>query len=286
MTIGKSFIPRFLVALLFMTPYGQAMAAEPDSLEETVCGALMEPFAFWTWSRLAGKPDPTAAQRIPNAEALEHKTRDGRRLRGYRLKPLLGERRGTVLVAQGNAMLADQVLPELVLLAQAGLEVYVFDYRGYGQSEGKRRLKAMVSDYRELAERIRAASAGPHHLYGISFGGIVLLNVVGSGVGFDRAVIDSTPARLSSFGCPERYDPVANLPQDAHRFLFLAGGRDSVVPLRMAQELIDLARARGGRIELRPEWAHPFMDADYAIHRARFEHIRDFLAGSGRPMAP
>lgn len=286
MKIGKSFMRPILVALLLMTPYGQAMAAEPDPLEETVCGAIKEPFVFWTWSRLAGKPDPAAAQRIPNAEALEHKTQDGRLLRGYRLKPPLAETRGTVLVAQGNAMLADQVLPELGLLAQAGLEVYVFDYRGYGQSEGKRRLKAMVSDYRELAERIRAASPGPHHLYGISFGGIVLLNLVGSGVAFDRAVIDSTPARLSSFGCPERYDPIVNLPQDAGRFLFVAGGRDSVVPLRMSQELIDLARARGGRIELQPDYAHPFMDTDYAIHRARFERIRDFLAGTERPAMP
>ncbi|NWG86624.1 MAG: alpha/beta fold hydrolase [Hydrogenophilaceae bacterium] len=261
------------------------MADESENLEETVCGFIKEPFVFWTWNRLAGKPDLAAAGRMPNAEAITHQTRDGRLLHGYRLKSARPGS-GFVLVAQGNAMLADQLLPELGLLAQAGLEVYVFDYRGYGQSEGKRRLKAMVSDYRELFDRLAAANPGPRYLYGISFGGIVLLNLVGSGVAFDRAVIDSTPSRLSNYGCPEKYDPVVNLPQDASRFLIVAGGRDMVVPPKDSRELRDLVKSRGGRVELEPDFTHPFMDADFGIHRARLESIKSFLLGPGEAGPP
>lgn len=273
---------RHLLLTLILSISSAAMADETDSLEQSVCGFIKEPLAFWGWSRLAGKPDPAAAARIANAEAISHRTRDGRLLRGYRLKP---ERPGGgfVLVAQGNAMLADQLLPELAFLAQAGLEVYIFDYRGYGQSEGRPRLKAMVSDYRELFDRLALAHPGPRHLYGISFGGIVLLNLAGSGVAFDRAVIDSTPSRVSGFGCPERYNPVANLPLDASRLLIVAGGRDHVVPARDSQELREAVQARGGRAELQPDFAHPFMDADAGIHRARLAGIRAFLTGAQPP---
>jgi predicted esterase len=65
--------------------------------------------------------------------------------------------------------------------------------------------------------------------------------------------------------------------------LIVAGGRDAVVPPRDSQALREMVQARGGRAELQPDFAHPFMDLDYGIHRARLALIRDFLAGSGGP---
>ena len=269
-----------LTTLALVTTGASSLATESENLEESVCGSIQEPFVFWIWSGTAGKPDPEAASRIPNAEPIVHKTKDGRLLRGYKLRSTAagGAVIGSVLVAQGNAMLADQLLSSLTSFSQAGIEAYVFDYRGYGNSEGKRRLKAMVSDYQELFDRISTSTKGKRFLYGISFGGIVLLNVVGSGIAFDRVVIDSTPSRVSNLGCPEKYDPVVNFPKDGSRFLLVAGEQDTVVPIKNSQELIDLAKARGGLTEVRPDYAHPFMDADIRIHRARLELIISFFA--------
>jgi alpha/beta superfamily hydrolase len=270
-----------LAALVLATSVGMAAGAS-EGLEESVCGSFQEPFAFWIWSRTAGKPNPEAASRIPNAEAIVHRTKDGRLLSGYKLGTTApgGAVVGSVLVAQGNAMLADQLLSTLTIFSNLGIEAYVFDYRGYGASEGQRRLKAIVSDYREIYDSFVAASRGKRLLYGISFGGIVLLNVVRSGITFDRAAIDSTPSRVSNFGCPEKYDPVSNLPKDASRFLFVAGAQDEVVPLRDSQELIELARARGGQIEVRPDYGHASMDADLAVRGERLELIRSFLTAT------
>lgn len=271
-----------LAALFLVTTATSALATESEQLEESVCGSIQEPFVFWMWSNAAGRPNPEAASRIPNAEPVTHKTKDGRLLRGYKLRSTAaaGAVVGFVLVAQGNAMLADQLLSSLTNFSQAGIEVYVLDYRGYGNSEGERRLKAMVSDYQELFDRIGASTQGKRFLYGISFGGVVLLNVVRSGIAFDRVVIDSTPSRVSNMGCPEKYDPVVNFPKEGSRFLLVAGVQDKVVPIENSQELIDLARTRGSRIEVRPDYAHPFMDSDIRIHRARLELIRSFLAGT------
>lgn len=271
-----------LATLVLVTAALGALAIESEHLEESVCGSIQEPFVFWVWSSIAGKPDPEAASRVPNVEPIMHKTKDGRLLRGYKLRSTAtgGAVIGSVLVAQGNAMLSDQLLSSLTSFSQAGIEAYVFDYRGYGSSEGERRLKAMVSDYKEIYNRIAASNQGKRFLYGMSFGGIVLLNVVGSGIAFDRAVIDSTPSRVSNFGCPEKYDPVVNFPEDGSRFLLLAGEQDKVVPIKNSKELIELAKTRGSRTEVRPDYAHPFMDSDIRIHRARLELITSFFAGT------
>lgn len=252
---------------------------DSEDLEESVCGSIMEPFVFWMWSRAAGKPNPEAASRIPDAEPVVYKTKDGRLLRGYKLKSTLpdGAVVGSLLAAQGNAILAEQLLPTLSIFSRAGIEVYVFDYRGYGNSEGEPRLKAIVSDYKELFASIGASTQGKRLLYGISFGGVVLLNVIGSGIAFDRGVIDSSPSRVSNFGCPKKYDPVVNFPEDGSGLLLIAGAQDKVVPLNNSQELIDLAKTRGSRTEVRADFAHPFMDPDIRVRRARHELIRSFL---------
>jgi alpha/beta superfamily hydrolase len=273
---------RLMLGLLnLLTISANSLTSELGNLEESVCGSIKERLAFSMWSSSAGKPNLEAVDRIPNAESIVHKTQDGRLLRGYKLGSTAdgGAVIGFVLVAQGNAMLADQLLSSLGNFSQAGIEAYVFDYRGYGNSEGKRRLKAIVSDYQEIFDRISTSTKGKRFLYGISFGGVILLNVVGSGISFDRAVIDSTPSRVSNLGCPEKYDPIVNFPKDGSRFLFVAGHQDKVVPIKNSQDLIDLAKTRGSRIEVQLDYAHPFMDLDIRIHRARLNLISSFLAG-------
>lgn len=269
------------LTLSFLLPFNDVWKANvSQSLEEAVCGSLREPFAFWLWSKAAGAANPEAAKRVPNLEPVTHKTKDGRILRGYKLgvNASDGQIRGFVLVAQGNAMLADQLLLDLSYFSKAGIEAYVFDYRGYGNSAGQRRLKAIVSDYTELFQTIAASKHGKRFLYGISFGGVVLLNVIGSGVSFDRVVIDSTPSRVSHLGCPENYDPIANFPTDGSPFLLIAGARDTVVSLRDSQELVDLAKARAARVVVNPDYAHPFMDSNERLHHGRLELIRSFFA--------
>jgi len=247
-----------------------------DDREQAVCNRLLEPLAFWLWARAAGTPYLLEADLPRGVERIEHTTGDGRVLRGYRL-PALGPRKGFLLVAQGNATLAERLLAYLRVYASAGYSVYVYDYRGYAASEGRRRLKAIVEDYREIYSVLVANESGEQLLYGMSFGGIVLLNVLGRGAPFDRAVIDSTPARISNFGCPERYDPVANLPANTAGMLLINGARDNVVPAEDSDELLDSAAARGARTVKSPDFDHPFMDRDTRIHEERQTLIRTFL---------
>jgi alpha/beta superfamily hydrolase len=273
-------VPAILAAAAVALMSPDASAA--NDREETVCGFIRERLAFSLWSSVAGKPDPAAAQRVPNATPVEHLTADGRTLRGYRLAAHTDSRpeaKGFVLMAQGNAMLADQLLDHLHAFTAGGHDVYVYDYRGYGASEGKRRLKAIVQDYAEIFSDLSKIHGGDKLLYGVSFGGIVVTNVINAQPQFDRAAIDSTPSRVSGYGCPRDYDPVENLPRDASNMLLINGMRDTVVPARQSAELLDAAEMRGATAIRSEQYAHPFQDNDPQVRLARNQQIRSFLVG-------
>ena len=112
-------------------------------------------------------------------------------------------------------MLADQILGELQYFRKLDVDVYVYDYRGYGLSEGNSRLAAIVADYREIAASLNAQPYRRRLLYGMSMGGVILLNAVGASSDYSALVIDSAPSRISPYGCPKIYDPVHHLPRTA-----------------------------------------------------------------------
>ena len=252
-------------------------------LEQSVCG-LKEPFVFWLWSRAAGVADSSRVLGQPGIEEVSLRTKDDRLIRGYQLKSSAGtaatsKAKGYLLVAQGNAMLADQIISSFRNFSSLGYDVYVFDYRGYGRSGGKRRLQAILSDYREIIVYLNSLSYPQQLYYGISFGGIVLLNALRSGEPAQSVVIDSTPSRLSGYGCPPIYDPVNNLPKDSSHMLFIAGGRDPVVTPEASRELLEVAATRGASVLRDPHFSHPFMDRNIKDSNRRRRAVESFLVG-------
>ena len=87
-------------------------------------------------------------------------------------------------------------------------------------------------------------------------------------------IIDSTPSRLSDYGCPAAHDPVNNLPRDAGNLLVIAGARDQVFKPGTSRELLELAQAHGATVLRNPAWGHPFMDNHT---QQRLEAVRQFL---------
>jgi alpha-beta hydrolase superfamily lysophospholipase len=240
-----------------------------------VCGAIREPFAFWLWRRLAGAPNPQRIARLTGVEPIKFTASDGRQLGGYKLAAATPK--GYLLVAQGNAMLADQLVADLQPFRDLGLDVYIFDYRGYGISQGKSRLAAIVADYAAIVAHLNTLGYSRQLLYGISMGGVILLNAVGDSGAYTRLVIDSSPARISHLGCPERYDPVSHLPADGSRVMIISGAADTVVSPREMDELIRLARSRGARVLQDNDFAHPYQDSSDEVHRRRQNEVAAFL---------
>lgn len=237
---------------------------------------------FWLWSGMAGSPNADRLAGLANVEDIAFGTQDGRQLRGYRLKATGSDGqvvspKGYLLVMQGNAILADRIIGEFAAFSSAGFDVHVYDFRGYGRSGGKRRLRAIVSDYAEIIAALNASAYKQHLVYAMSFGGIALLDGFASHGGLDRVVIDSTPGRLSDYGCPPEYDPVNHLPADCGNFLIIVGGNDRVVTPAMSQGLVEAAQACGAEIVRDATFGHPFMDRDQSVHRRRMERVEAYL---------
>lgn len=264
-----------LASSTLTTSEANSTLAEVSDIETAVCGWFREPFAFWLWRTLAGSADPRRVAGIKDVERIHFKTSDGTSLSGYKLRA--AKPKGYLLVAQGNAMLADQLVADLQTFRDLELEVHIYDYRGYGNSEGKSRLAAIVSDYAEIVSHLNALGYKKRLLYGISMGGVILLNAVGKSLAYDRFVVDSSPSRISNLGCPERYDPVGHLPEDGSRLMIVSGGRDNVVPPGQMEEMIRAAQSRGAAIFQDQEFSHPFQDSSPAIHRRRQREVAAFL---------
>ena len=269
----------WLGAVLMSPVYGVTVG---DDREVAICGAFKEPLLFWLWSRMAPRANPAQVTRRANVEAVSFVTGDGKTLRGYRftahderentVKP-----QGYVLMAMGNAMIADQMIGELSAYARAGYDAYIYDYRGYGLSEGKRRINAIIEDYREIVSDLNGRYQRKM-LYGVSLGGIVMMNVVDSGVEFDAAVIDSSPSTLSDHGCPARIDPVNHLSEDiAPKLLIITGKRDQVLPPKQTRQLREKAAEMGAKTYDGAEFAHPYMDRAFDVHQRRMRLVQEHL---------
>ncbi len=245
-------------------------------LETSVCG-LKEPFLFWLWSSMAGSANASRLEGLEGVKDISFTSIDGRILRGYQLSSRLDQARGYILVLQGNAILADQLIGEFTRYANAGYDVYIYDYRGYGRSQGKRRLKAMVSDVQEIISALNHESYQRRLVYAFSFGGIVLMDGLNNDLKLDRVVVDSSPSRLSTYGCPQHFDPVSHLPDDSSDFLFISGQRDTVVTPSMTKELLTQAAERQASIVSDVEFAHPFMETEPVLHQQRMDMIYKFL---------
>ena len=219
------------------------------------------------------KPRPRRAHNQSRTDPLQNSRRE--ELGGYKLTAT--NPKGYLLVAQGNAMLADQLVADLQTFRDLGLDVYIFDYRGYGISKGKSRLAAIAADYFEIVSYLNPLGYAKRLLYGISMGGIILLNAVGRSQMYTRLVVDSSPSRISDFGCPERYDPVVHLPEDSSRLMIISGAKDQVVTPSQMDELVRVGGSRRGRVLLDNEFAHPYQDLSDAIHRRRQNEVAAFL---------
>jgi pimeloyl-ACP methyl ester carboxylesterase len=126
------------------------------SLEQISCGPgwpfawlLGEPAAFAIWREYAGIPRGVDRSSRTIEVVRDVFTQDGRRLGGYKVvrSNARGLPSGYLLVAGGNATLAEQLVGDFDFFVAHGIDVYVFDYRGHGISEGIPRISALIDDY-------------------------------------------------------------------------------------------------------------------------------------------
>jgi len=106
-------------------------------------------------------------------QEVSFKTRDGLKLIGWFL-PAQGPALGTVLQLHGNAENISTHFTSLAWMPARGFNVFTFDYRGYGGSEGKPTLEGVQRDVDAAVQTLRSRGDIDKDrivMYGQSLGG-------------------------------------------------------------------------------------------------------------------
>jgi fermentation-respiration switch protein FrsA (DUF1100 family) len=182
---------------------------------------------------------------------------DGVKLHGWFVKGASAPKDGaTLLWFHGNAGNLSHRLEHILLLRKLGLDIFIFDYRGYGKSEGQPDELGIYRDslaaYRVLvdARNVRPESL---FLYGQSLGGACAIEVAlqcPAGGLILEATFTSTeemaglmfPFLPVKFLVRSKFNSIDKIPLVAMPKLFVHGTQDSIVPFSMGRKLFDAAR--------------------------------------------
>jgi fermentation-respiration switch protein FrsA (DUF1100 family) len=181
-------------------------------------------------------------------------TSDGERIGAWWV-PAARARRGHVLYAHGNAGNVGDRIPVIALLAQAGLDVLAFDYRGYGASTGRPDEHGTYRDARAaLAALLARPEVDPKKVVylGKSLGGAVVLELaqhhrpaglvlMSTFTSFRDAAAAVVPV-LPRLLVPDAYPSIDRIRRSDVPVSIMHGEDDRLLPVRMAHELHAAAR--------------------------------------------
>lgn len=214
---------------------------------------------WFEWSRLyhpksALTTTPAAAGR--EFEDVEFVAEDAVRLHGWWIPAVPA--RGTVLYCHGNGDNIGDLIPVASILLEMGVNVFLFDYRGYGRSRGWPTERGTYRDARAAYECVRArhddSDAPPVVALGRSLGGAVAAQLA-----LDRplraVILKSTFASTAAMGrrlyprlpaerlCRFRYDTLSKIGRITIPTLLAHSPNDGLIPLEQARALF--ARSAG-----------------------------------------
>jgi hypothetical protein len=181
-------------------------------------------------------------------------TEDGEQLHAWWVPARAGSAGAHVLLCHGNAGNVGDRVMHAALLCGVGLDVLLFDYRGYGRSTGRPSERGTYRDARaaRMALIARAEVDPARVIYlGESLGGavalalalehppggVVLMSTFTSVRDMARRHYPIVPPAV----VPDAYPSLRRMPELRAPLLLLHGDRDEVVPLFHAEALFEAA---------------------------------------------
>lgn len=204
----------------------------------------------------------TPAQHGLAYEPVAFQSADGTRLTGW-FVPAKGvthprQARGTVIHVHGNAQNMGAHFGFVDWLPAQGFNVFAFDYRGYGQSEGTPTAKGIVEDTQAAFEALHARNdIDPHKLFVFaqSLGAATAITALGTGpqrAYFRAAALEagfSAYGRIASEKIPgagwlmDDHFSADNYIAELHMpCLIIHGTADAIVPFHHGEILFQKAR--------------------------------------------
>jgi hypothetical protein len=159
----------------------------------------------------------------------------------------------TVLFCHGNAGNVSHRLQKINFFNQLGCNVFIFDYRGYGKSQGRPSEDGFYLDAKSAYDYLLSRSINPSGIigYGESLGGAVIIDLASknnlralivessfsSGKDMARCVYPFIPYRVFS----SRFDSLRKIKSITLPKLIIHSLNDEIVPYQLARRLFDSA---------------------------------------------
>ena len=194
-------------------------------------------------------------------ENVSFETNDGLRLSGWFVPK--EDSRGVILFCHGNAGNIGHRLDSIRLFNQLGLEVFIFDYRGYGESEGKPSEQGTYEDVKAAWEYLveeRQIEPGRIVVFGRSLGGAIA-SWLASGYTPGTLILESVFTSLPDVAATHypympvrlmlrfKYDTAEYLSKVSCPVLIIHSRGDEITPFSHGQKLFEI----GNRLELDSE---------------------------------
>lgn len=162
-----------------------------------------------------------------------------------------------LLFFHGNAGNISHRIDNLILLNRIGLNVFIFDYRGYGKSKGEISEAGFYLDADAAYEYVAKRAAEKNNeiiIFGRSLGTVAAVHVAASNR-CSAVILESAFTNLGDMAACHypipflsrllkgRFDTLATISKLHQPLLFIHGDDDAIVPYSMGRTLFDAARA-------------------------------------------
>jgi fermentation-respiration switch protein FrsA (DUF1100 family) len=207
-------------------------------------------FVFFPQTSFDSKPDDWGL----NHKDVYFTTEDGVQLHGWFFP--LPQEGPVILFCHGNAGNISHRLDNIARLLEKGLQVFIFDYRGYGRSTGKPSEKGIYRDglaaYDYLGREERLPPSGIV-VFGRSLGAAVAMEIALQkeirSVILESAFTSTKDManamllfKLIAPFLPANYNNLAKITRLGPPKLIVHGDQDEIVPFGMGQKLFDAAK--------------------------------------------
>jgi len=235
---------------------------------------------FFPMKGIAATPEEVG---IPY-EDIYFNTSDNKRLNGWFI-PAEGARH-TVMFCHGNAGNISHRMEKIVMFREIGVNTFIFDYRGYGNSKGAPSEQGLCKDadaaYEYLTE-VRGVPGEDIVLYGESIGGAVVIDLarkvnVGALITEEAFSSIKDMARIAypfvpHFVFSSRFDSVSKIKNITCPKLIIHSIDDEIVPFHLGEKLFEAAAPPKKFLKIRGGHNTAFFDSEEKFK----EGIRAFL---------
>lgn len=239
------------MALVCLCLSSHVRAAEEDLISAVMVGVMGESGADTLFYYPTKDQPITPADRGCDYQDVFFHAEDGVKLHGWWM-PAKKEAAGTVVYSHGNAGSVAYHLPFVTWLVDAGYNVLLYDYRGYGKSEGDVTKAGLVRDAKAaLAYANGRSDCKDLYSFGHSLGGAKSIAAVGEFAPsrLKAVIVDSTFASYQDMAeslmgkrgrkvVSSTYEPVDYIEKfDGISLLIVHGTEDKTIPYSQAKKL-------------------------------------------------